>query len=95
MNDLQEVGEALGRSFEPLIEDFPALTAEQAARHRASQSALRSLINSKYARHLDRLSREESYTPGFVVEGLSRIESASGQLREIRKQLEHPTEVLP
>ena len=94
LRDLQEVEEALGRSFEPLIEDFPTLTTEQAAAHRASQAALRGLINTKYARHLDRLSQEKSYSPGFVVESLSGIESASSQLREIRKQLENPVEVV-
>lgn len=92
--DLQEVTEHLDRSF-ALIEDaFPNITEEQSAAHRAEQSGLRRLINRKYALHLQRLAESSAYAPAAVVESLSLVEGASSQLREIRKQLESPVQII-
>ena len=90
LGDLREAGVALSDSFEVLLGNFPSLTPQQSEEHRASQRRLRALINEKYSLHLRRLASETSYAPAFVVEGLSAMETASSQLREIRKQLESP-----
>ncbi|MDX1383834.1 MAG: Na/Pi cotransporter family protein [Thermoanaerobaculia bacterium] len=93
LEDVRDAGAMLERSFGTLLESFPELTAERAAEHRANQSELRRLINEKYALHVSRLAAGGSDAPAFVVEALSGVETASAQLREIRKQLENPVEV--
>lgn len=92
--DLTEVAERLDRSFEVIAQAFPDITPEQSAAHRAEQSGLRRLINRKYALHLKRLAEGSSYAPAQVVDSLSLIESASSELREIRKQLENPAQII-
>ena len=92
-SDLEEVGSALDLSFDKLQTAFPLIAEQDRAEHRASQRALRALVNDKYSSHVRRLASEASYLPAYVVDALSLVEVASSQLREIRKQLENPVEV--
>jgi phosphate:Na+ symporter len=92
-SDLHEANAGLQRIFAALEPGFPELTADTAEAAKRHQRALRKIINETYARHVQRMATEERYPGAAVVDALSTIESASSQLRELRKQLESPTEI--
>ncbi len=89
--DLAELGSKLDHSFELLEHYFPRLTPETTEALKKNQRELRRLINEKYREHIKHAARDAEYVGAPVVDLLSLCESASNQLREIRKHLENPT----
>lgn len=88
---LIEVNAVLKQSFDILAERFPGIDSSIAERVKRNQRHLRNVINTKYEGHVRRLAREEQYHGTLLVDALSKVESASNRLREIRKQLESPS----
>jgi len=93
VRDLEEAGALLHETLELLEGAFPQIDATESEALKASQRRLRKLLTSKYAAHVERITAEDDYPGAVVVDALSLFESASNQLREIRKQLESPTEL--
>lgn len=88
-----ELGARLDKSFEILSNQFPAVTKESIAALKQNQRELREQINERYREHIQRAARDPEYVGAPVVDLLSLCESASSQLRELRKLLERPTEL--
>ncbi|MEZ4228939.1 MAG: Na/Pi cotransporter family protein [Polyangiaceae bacterium] len=89
--DLAELGARLDHSFEILERDFPQVTPDSIEELKQNQRELRDLINEKYRDHIQHAASDPQYVGAPVVDLLSLCESASNQLREIRKHLESPT----
>lgn len=92
-SDLAEAHRILKEIFDALEPRFPELTTDAAEAAKRHQRSLRTIINEKYALHVRRMATEERYPGAAVVDALSQMESASSQLRELRKHLESPTHV--
>lgn len=91
--ELEQAGAVLSESFAVFNESFPHLTPVEAEALKANQRKLRRIISHNYAGHVQRIGTEDDYPGAVVIDALSKLESASNQLREIRKQVEQPTHV--
>ncbi|MEW6036114.1 MAG: Na/Pi symporter [Candidatus Micrarchaeota archaeon] len=68
-----------------LSANFPSIIDADVAAMRENDVLLREQINSAYSEHLKRLYSKKAYAPATFVKCMSRLESAHGKLREIRK----------
>ncbi len=71
-----------------LSANFPAIIDADVAAMRENDALLLEQINSAYSKHLKRLYSRKAYAPATFVKCMSRLESAHGKLREIRKLCE-------
>ncbi len=88
---LAEIGDMhmrLKEDISLLKTDFPSISQSTVASMRQNEIHMRERINAAYANHLKRLYAGKAYAGSSFVKAMSRLETAHGKLREVRKLCE-------
>ncbi len=88
---LSEIGDMhmrLKEDLRLLKADFPSISDANIVSMRQNEIRMRERINAAYAGHLRRLYAGKAYAGNSFVKAMSRLETAHGKLREIRKLCE-------
>jgi len=88
---LAEIGDMhmrLKEDIRLLKGDFPSISQSTVASMRQNEIHMRERINAAYANHLKRLYVGKAYAGSSFVKAMSRLETAHGKLREVRKLCE-------
>lgn len=88
LSELGDIHMRIKEDIRLLKAGFPRISDENVASMRQNEIRMRERINHAYSNHLKRLQEGRAYAGNSFVKAISRLETAHGKLREIRKLCE-------